>query len=106
MADAHCAIHFFGAVNSAPRVTNSVFERLSYGVMAYTTAPVIENSAFIGNANDVGFCFGATEDNVPALQGNYYESGAPLVDPSCFVIGTTDASPLGSMPSDIGPSDL
>lgn len=104
--DAHCGFHTFGAANASPRITNSRFERLAYGIMAYTMKPVIENSVFIDNANDVGFCFGATADNVPELHDNHYSSGAALVDPSCFQIGADDASPAITPNPTAGPVGL
>jgi hypothetical protein len=103
---AHCGIHAFGGINSAPIVTNSVFEQLAFGLMAYTTAPRVEDSVFLMNANDIGFCFGATADNRPSLRNNFYSSGSPVVDPSCFQIGTTDDSPATAAHPGAGPVGL
>lgn len=103
---AHCGFHTFGGNNTSPHITNSVFEGLSYGIMAYTTKPIIEDSVFKGNANDVGICDGATEDNTPVLKNNNYSSGSPSVDPSCFRINTVDASPAASANPTAGPSGL
>ena len=67
--DAHCGFHMVGG---SARITHSVFERLVYGIMAYATAPVIEDSVFRDNANDVGTCLGATAEQAPALEHNHY----------------------------------
>lgn len=96
VTSAHCGIHTFGDVPTSLTVTNSVFEGLAYGFMAYATAPVIENSVFLSNGNDVGFCFGATTESRPILRGNYYSAGSALVDPTCFQVGTQDESPASA----------
>jgi hypothetical protein len=93
---AHCGFHTFGGTNTSIHVTNAIFEKLAYGVMAYTTKPIIEDSVFIKNLNDVGICTGATEDNTPVLENNHYEKGEPTIDASCFRIGTTDPSPAAT----------
>jgi len=98
---AHCGFHMVGGT---ARITNSVFEQLVYGVMAYATAPVIENSVFRDNANDVGYCLGATAEQAPALDNNYYSSGAASVDPSCFQIGTQDEHPAAAPNPAAGPA--
>jgi hypothetical protein len=103
VVSAHCAIHTFGDTNSHPTITNSVFEGLAYGFMAYATAPVIENNVFLGNASDVGFCFGATTESAPILRNNYYSAGSALVDPSCFQVGTADESPAAEPNPTAGP---
>jgi hypothetical protein len=87
--NAHCGFHDFGGTNNSPRVTNSIIEGLSYGVMAYTTKPVFENCVFQNNGNDVGLCSGATSANEPVLTGNYFASGKASIDPGCAQIGTT-----------------
>jgi hypothetical protein len=104
--DAHCGIHTNGGVNNTPIVKNSVFTRLSYGLMAYTSKPSIEGTAFLMNGNDIGFCFGATADNAPIMTGNFYSSGSAIIDPSCFEIGTVDASPVAAQPAGAGPVGL
>jgi len=106
IADAHCGIHASGGVDNTPVVTNTIFERLSYGLMVYATKPSISDSAFIDNGNDVGFCFEATAANAPTLAGNFYSSGAALIDPTCFQIGTTDGSPAATAPPGAGPVGL
>ena len=106
ITDAHCGIHAFGAVNSQFTVSNSVFEGLAYGMMIYTTAPIVRDSVFAMNATDVGFCFGATEANRPTLTNNYYSSGAVVADPSCFGIGAVDANPATSAHATAGPVGL
>ena len=106
ITDAHCGIHMEGGPNNSPTVTNSIFDGMAYGVMAYATKPIIEDSIFMNNASDVGFCVGATADNVPQLSNNYYSSGAPLFDPSCVQIGTTDAAPAAAPNPDAGPIGL
>lgn len=103
---AHCGVHTEGGTNISPTITNTIFEGLAYGVMAYTTKPRIEGSVFMANGNDVGFCFGATADNVPMLTGNFYTSGTGLFDPSCTGIGTKDASPAAAANAMAGPIGL
>jgi hypothetical protein len=104
--EAHCGVHMEGGTNVTPTVTNTVFEGLAYGVMAYTTKPRIESSVFMGNGNDIGFCFGATADNAPMLTGNFYAAGTALIDPSCTGIGTKDASPAAAPNPAAGPAGL
>jgi hypothetical protein len=104
--DAHCGIHANGGTNNTPTVRNTIFENMAYGLMVYATKPMIENSVFRGNANDVGFCFDATEANAPILRNNFYSSGEALVDPTCFQIGTTDPSPAASANPMAGPVGL
>jgi hypothetical protein len=106
MQDAHCGIHANGGVNSTPIIRNSVFERLAYGLMVYATKPLIENSVFLGNANDIGFCFEAVAANAPTLSGNFYSSGNAIIDPTCFQIGTTETSPAASANPEAGPIGL
>jgi hypothetical protein len=103
---AHCGFHTFGGTNTSARITNAIFENLAYGIMAYTTKPIVEDSVFRKNTNDVGMCSGATEANAPALRNNHYADGSPLLDPSCFLIGTTDASPASTANTSAGPSGL
>lgn len=104
--EAHCGIHANGGVNNAPIVRNAVFESLAYGLMVYATKPTIEDSVFLMNGNDIGFCFDATADNVPTMSGNYYSSGSAIIDPSCFQIGTADASPSAVPNPSAGPVGL
>lgn len=104
--EAHCGIHSNGGINNSPTITNSVFERLSYGMMIYATKPIIENSVFTMNGNDLGFCFGATADNAPVLTNNFYSSGAAIIDPSCFQIGAAEPAPAASANPDAGPVGL
>jgi hypothetical protein len=101
--EAHCGIHANGGVNNAPVVRNSVFELLGYGLMVYATKPTIEDNVFLMNGNDIGFCFEATADNAPTMRNNFYSSGAPIIDPTCFQIGTTDSSPAAAMNPSAGP---
>jgi hypothetical protein len=103
---AHCGFHTFGGTNTSAHITNAIFENLAYGVMAYTTKPIIENSVFKMNSTDIGFCTGATKDNTPELKNNSYTSGSPVIDASCFQIGTTDASPALTPNPSAGPSGL
>jgi len=106
IADAHCGIHANGGVNSTPVVTNTIFERLAYGLMVYATKPSISDSVFIDNGNDVGFCFDATEANAPTLANNFYSSGAALIDPTCFQIGTVATNSAASANPEAGPMGL
>jgi nitrous oxidase accessory protein NosD len=106
LRDAHCGFHNFGAANNSPLVKNSIFENLSYGVMAFSTKPVFENNVFRNNQNDVGFCLGATADNAPVLSGNYYEAGNAAIDPGCVQIGTTEASAATAPIEGAGPAGL
>ena len=106
ISDAHCAFHTNGGVNTKPRISNTVMERLAYGVMAYTTKPVMENNVFRGNAYDVGFCFEATADNAAELRTNYYQSGTAGIDPSCFQIGVDEPKPATTANAAAGPVGL
>jgi hypothetical protein len=104
--NSHCGFHTAGGINTSARISNTIFEHLSYGVMAYTTKPIIENSVFRGNSSDIGMCSGATADNAPGLMANFYEGGAVKLDASCDRIGTRDPSPLSSAASSAGTSGL
>ena len=92
--------------NNAPRVTNSIIEGLSYGVMAYTTKPGFSTCIFRGNATDVGLCDGATAANAPTLAGNYYASGSVKLDTGCAQIGTSDAHSATAAVPAAGPVGL
>jgi hypothetical protein len=94
--DAHCAFHTFGGTNTSARITNALMENFSYGFMAYTTKPIVEDSVFKNNASDFGICLGATEANAPALHNNFYSAGEVQLDPSCFGIGIADAAPANA----------
>lgn len=102
---AHCGFHTSGGTNTGPRITNTVMEGLSYGIMAYTARPVIEDSVFLDNTVDVGLCVGATEDSAPALRNNFYSDGDLLLDASCAGIGTEDASPAAAASATAGAQD-
>ena len=103
----HCGFHTNGGTNTSPRITSSVLENLAYGIMAYTTQPIIENSVFKTNTNDVGMCSGATTQNAPKLSNNFYTNGgAVLLDASCDSIGTVDSSPATVANASAGPSGL
>jgi len=104
--DAHCAFHLNGGVNNSPKISNTVFERLSYGIMAYATKPIVENSVFRDNAYDVGFCFDATEANAPQLKNNFYATGTAGMDPSCFQIGADEPTPATTPNPAAGPVGL
>jgi hypothetical protein len=104
--NAHCGFHDFGGTNNSPRVTNSIIEGLSYGVMAYTTKPVFEDCVFQNNNNDVGLCSGATSANEPVLTGNYFASGNASIDPGCAQIGTTATSSATTTIAGAGPVGL
>ena len=106
IVDAHCAFHANGGKNTKPKITNTVFERLGYGIMAYATKPVMENNVFRGNGYDVGFCFDATADNTPELRNNFYASGSANVDPSCFQIGADEPAPAKTANAAAGPVGL
>lgn len=103
---AHCGIHANGADRPGIVVRNSIFEGMSYGLMLYTSAPTIEDSVFLNNSADYGFCFGATTQHRPTLSGNFYSDTTPLVDPSCFQIGVDEASPATTQNPDAGPQGL
>jgi hypothetical protein len=106
IADAHCAFHMNGGINTSPRITNTVFERLGYGIMAYATKPVVENSVFRDNGFDVGFCFDATAENAPQLKNNFYSAGMAGVDPTCFQIGADEPTPAAMPNAAAGPVGL
>jgi hypothetical protein len=106
ITDAHCGIHMEGGPNNSPQVRGAIFDGLAFGVMAYATRPQIEDSVFMNNATDVGFCVGATADNVPQLSNNFYAAGAALFDPSCVAIGIADAAPAAAPIADAGPIGL
>lgn len=106
MASAHCGFHTSGGTNTSIHVTNSIIEKMSYGIMAYTTKPIIEDSIMRMNGNDVGLCNGATKDNTPVLKNNNYTTGMPRVDASCFMIDTTDPSPAATANPLAGSSGL
>ncbi len=90
--DAHCGFHINGAVNNSPRIRNAILSGFSYGFMAYTGKPIVEASIFKGNTQDFGLCSGATKDNAPQLEGNFYSAGDVSLDSSCFKIEIADAS--------------
>jgi hypothetical protein len=104
--NSHCGFHTNGGSNTSARITNTIFENLSYGVMAYSTKPIIESSVFRRNSNDVGMCSGATPANTPVLTSNFYEGGAVKLDASCDKIGTKDSSAASSANASAGPSGL
>jgi hypothetical protein len=104
--NSHCGFHTNGGTNSSARITNTIFENLSYGIMAYTTKPIVENSVFRRNGSDIGVCDGATTANAPGLMGNFYEGGAVKLDANCDKIGTKDASPATTANASAGPSGL
>ena len=103
---AHCGFHVFGATTSFTTITNSVIEGMTYGVMAFTTKPTFKNNVFKGNANDAGFCFGATSANKPIFDGNYYASGAAVFDASCVQAGTTSTNTARAEIPGAGPVGL
>jgi len=104
--NAHCGFHDYGATNNSPRVTNSIIEGMSYGVMAYTAKPVFENDVFQNNTTDVGLCSGATKANQPVLMGDYYASGKPVIDQACVQIGTAATSSATATIAGAGPVGL
>jgi hypothetical protein len=104
--NSHCGFHTAGGTNTSARISNTIFENLSYGIMAYTTKPIVENSVFRKNSSDIGMCSGATAANAPGLMGNFYEAGSVSLDASCDKIGTKDASPAASANASAGPSGL
>jgi hypothetical protein len=105
--NSHCGFHTNGGNNTSARITNTIFENLSYGIMAYTTKPIVENSVFRRNSDDIGMCEGgATAANAPGLMGNFYEGGAVKLDASCDKIGTKDPSPVATANASAGPSGL
>jgi hypothetical protein len=104
--NAHCAFHDFGGTNNSPRVTNSIIENMSYGVMAYTTKPVFENCVFQNNSSDVGLCSGATSANTPVLTGDYFASGKASIDSTCAQVGTAAATSATATIAGAGPVGL
>ncbi|MFT3923286.1 MAG: hypothetical protein QM778_12200 [Myxococcales bacterium] len=102
----HCGFHMSGGINTSPRISNTVFTDLAYGIMAFTMKPIVEGSVFIRNSTDIGLCSGATAANVPMLQNNFFEGGTLLLDASCNRIGTKDASPASAANASAGPSGL
>lgn len=102
----HCGFHMSGGVNTSPRITNAIFHELAYGIMAFAMKPIVEDSVFTANASDIGFCTGATADNVPVLRNNFFEGGEVLLDASCDRIGTRDSSPAAVANASAGPSGL
>jgi len=103
---AHCGFHIFGATTRFTTITNSVIEGMSYGVMAFTTKPNFKNNVFKGNANDAGFCFGATAATKPIFDGNYYASGGAVFDASCVQAGTTATNTASAAIPGAGPVGL
>lgn len=103
ITEAHCGFHVQDAQNNSPRMTNSIMLDMEFGIMAYTGKPVMEGNVFQGNTIDVGFCYGATEDNTPELTNNFYSSGALVLDAPCARINTTDASPATEANPEAGP---
>lgn len=106
ITSAHCGIHTNGGVNNAPTIKNSVLDGMSYGIMAYRSKAKFEHCNFTNNASDVGFCFDATADNAPTLTDNYYSSGSPSYDATCYEIGTPDSMPSAAAHDDVGPVGL
>jgi hypothetical protein len=104
--NAHCGFHTSGGTNNSPHITNSILENLAYGIMAYTTKPIVENSVFAKNSTDIGLCNGATEDNAAVLKNNNYSSGEVALDASCFKIKIVDATPASAPNPTAGPSGL
>jgi hypothetical protein len=101
--NAHCGFHDYGGTNNSPLVKNSIMEGLSYGVMAYTTKPMFENSVFQGNGTDVGLCTGATASNEPILMGDYFSTGKANIDSSCLQIGTAAMNSVTATIAGAGP---
>ncbi len=104
--NAHCAFHDYGGTDNSPRVTNSVIEGMSYGVMAYTTKPVFENCIFQNNGYDVGMCTGAAAADVPVLTEDYFATRSVSIDPSCAQIGATATSTATATIPGAGPAGL
>jgi len=103
ITEAHCGFHVQDTQNNSPHMTNSVMLDMVFGIMAYTGKPVMEGNVFQNNEVDVGFCYGATEDNAPDLRNNFYSSGALVLDAPCARINTTDASPATESNPEAGP---
>jgi hypothetical protein len=106
IVSAHCGFHTNGGVNTKPTITNSVLRGMSYGIMAYTSAARFENCNFIDNSSDVGFCFGTTVDNAPALANNFYSKGTASFDATCFEVSKPDATPATAAHQNSGPIGL
>jgi hypothetical protein len=106
ITSAHCGFHANGGVNNAPTIKNSVLDGMSYGIMAYTSKAKFEHCNFTNNTSDIGFCFDATADNAPTLTDNFYSSGSPSFDASCFDIGAPDSMPSATAHDDVGPVGL
>ncbi len=103
ITEAHCGFHVQDAENNSPRMTNSVMLNMAFGIMAYAGKPVMEDNVFMDNQVDVGFCYGAAEENAPALQNNFYSSGALVLDAPCARINTMDPSPAVEANPNAGP---
>lgn len=101
--EAHCAFHVQDAQNNSPRITNSVMEGMTFGIMAYAGKPILEDNVFLNNEVDVGYCYGATEDNTPSLNNNFYSSGELTLDAACARINTVDANPASEANPNAGP---
>jgi hypothetical protein len=103
---AHCGFHTSGGTNTSAHITNSIFEDLAYGIMAYATKPIVEDSVFLKNTTDIGMCTGATKDNGPVLKNNNYTGGEAQIDATCFDITPADPSPAKTANPSAGPSGL
>lgn len=103
ITEAHCGFHVQDTPNNSPRMTNSVMLDMAFGIMAYAGKPVMEGNVFQNNQIDVGFCYGATEENTPDLRDNFYSSGALILDAPCARINTVDASPATVANPEAGP---
>jgi len=104
VTEAHCGFHVQDAENNSPHMTNSVMDAMVFGIMAYTGKPIMEGNVFLNNDIDVGFCYGATVDNMPTLTNNFYSSGALVLDAACARINTADTSPATVANPMAGPS--
>lgn len=105
ITEGHCGIHVYGRPETPPVITNSIFDGLPYGVMAFATKVEIRDSVFRNNDTDIGFCYEASEQDAPSLDNNYYSSGLRL-DASCTMIGAADDSPAAEENPDAGPVGL
>lgn len=103
---AHCGFHIFGATTSFTKITNSVIDGMSYGVMAFTAKPTFKDNVFKGNSADAGFCLGATTANAPIFEGNYYASGTATFDASCVQAGTAAKNTVTTAIAGAGPVGL
>jgi hypothetical protein len=106
VGNSHCGFHISGGTNNSPKITNTVFEKLSYGIMAYASAPIVEDSVFLSSGSDIGMCSGATTDNAAKLRNNSYVDGQIHLDASCDRIGTKDTAPAKTPNASAGPSGL